>query len=155
MGLDMYLKAKIFTNGYSWSDESDKETYNAIVDAVGGKWIADMESPTAEVSITAGYWRKANAIHGWFVKNVQKNIDECFEHYVSREQLLELQKACQTVLANPDKAMELLPPYEGFFFGTYGLDDYYWSYIRETEALIGALLKKADNKWEFSYRSSW
>ena len=23
------------------------------------------------------YWRKANAIHGWFVKNAQQGIDDC------------------------------------------------------------------------------
>ena len=24
-----------------------------------------------------GYWRKANAIHGWFVRNVQNGKDDC------------------------------------------------------------------------------
>lgn len=155
MGLDMYLKAKVFTSGYEWADETERETYNTIVDAVGGKWVADKDSPTAEVALTCGYWRKANAIHGWFVKYVQNGVDECLEHYVSREDLMALQQTCQEVLANPSKAVELLPPTQGFFFGGYEIDDYYWSYVKETEALIGSLLKKADNRWEFYYRSSW
>lgn len=155
MGLDMYLKAKTFTSGYSWAEESEREVYNTIVDTVGARWLADKDSPTAEVSITAGYWRKANAIHGWFVKHVQNGEDECKEHYVSREDLIALQQACQEVLANPSKALDILPPTQGFFFGGYDLDEYYWHYIKETEALIGALLKKADDKWEFFYRSSW
>lgn len=155
MGLDMYLKAKAFVSGYSWEPEPEKELYNAIVNAVGGEVLADKDSPTAEVSITAGYWRKANAIHGWFVRNVQDGEDECKEHYVTREQLIALQEACQDVLANPSKALDVLPPTQGFFFGGYEIDDYYWHYLKETEALIGALLKKADEKWEFYYRSSW
>lgn len=155
MGLDMYLKAKAFVSGYSWEHESEKELYNTIVNAVGGEVLADKDSPTAEVSITAGYWRKANAIHGWFVRNVQNDEDECKEHYVTREQLIALQEACQDVLANPSKALDILPPTQGFFFGGYEIDDYYWHYLKETEALIGALLKKADEKWEFYYRSSW
>lgn len=45
-----------------------------------------------------GYWRKANAIHSWFVQNVQSGIDECEEFEVSRENLEKLRKTCQTVL---------------------------------------------------------
>ena len=45
------------------------------------------------------YWRKANAIHSWFVQNVQDGVDNCETYQVTREQLEELVKACQTVLA--------------------------------------------------------
>lgn len=155
MGLDMYLKAKTFISGYDFVPPAEQEAYKTIVDSIGGNSLVDSDSPTAEVSITAGYWRKANAIHGWFVKHVQDGEDECKEHYVSREQLIALQEACQDVLANPSKALDILPPTQGFFFGGYDLDEYYWHYVKETEALIGALLKKADEKWEFFYRSSW
>ena len=44
------------------------------------------------------YWRKANAIHGWFVKNVQNGIDECQESVVTREQLNELLLVCHEVI---------------------------------------------------------
>lgn len=30
-----------------------------------------------EITEEVGYWRKANAIHGWFVDNVQKGNDDC------------------------------------------------------------------------------
>jgi len=155
MGLDMYLKAKVFTSGYDFVPAEEKETYNAIVNAVGAEQISDKDSPLAEVAITAGYWRKANAIHGWFVRNVQGGKDECVEHFVPREELIALQQACQKVLADPRLAMDILPPMSGFFFGSYELSDYYWEQIRETEALIGRLLKTAGDKWEFYYRSSW
>jgi len=46
-----------------------------------------------------GYWRKANAIHAWFVKNVQNGIDECQEANVTREQLTELKSLCERVIA--------------------------------------------------------
>ena len=46
-------------------------------------------------SLTAvAYWRKANAIHGWFVRNVQDGIDECQESKVSREELTALLDIC-------------------------------------------------------------
>jgi len=155
MGLDMYLKAKTFVSGYSWAESDEQETYKAIVDAVSGNMVADSETPTAEVALTAAYWRKANAIHGWFVRNVQDGVDECKEHYVSRDKLIELQEACIAVLAEPDKASELLPVEQGFFFGTYEYDEWYFSYLRDTIDMIGKLLKTANNEWEFYYRSSW
>lgn len=45
---------------------------------------------TIEVGFEAGYWRKANQIHKWFVENVQEGEDDCKEYYVSREKLKEL-----------------------------------------------------------------
>lgn len=44
------------------------------------------------------YWRKANAIHKWFVDNVQDGIDECQESPVTREQLNELLAVCHEVI---------------------------------------------------------
>jgi archaellum component FlaF (FlaF/FlaG flagellin family) len=37
-----------------------------------------------------GCWRKANAIHKWFVENVQKGNDDCKEYYVSVDKMKEL-----------------------------------------------------------------
>lgn len=56
-----------------------------------------------------GYWRKANAIHAWFVKNVQNNIDNCQSHEVSKEQLAKLYLICKTIVTEstlaPDKVI--------------------------------------------------
>ncbi len=44
------------------------------------------------------YWRKANAIHRWFVENVQNGVDDCDIYVVTKEQLETLRNTCQTVL---------------------------------------------------------
>lgn len=44
-----------------------------------------------------GYWRKANAIHKWFVENVQNDVDDCGYYEVSKEQLETLLAACVEV----------------------------------------------------------
>jgi hypothetical protein len=44
------------------------------------------------------YWRKANAIHRWFVYNVQNGIDECQLSPVTRQQLDELLEICYEVI---------------------------------------------------------
>lgn len=45
------------------------------------------------------YWRKANAIHKWFVRNVQSGNDDCGTYLVSKEILKELVDICQTIVS--------------------------------------------------------
>ena len=45
-----------------------------------------------------GYWRKANAIHNWFVENVQGGIDECDQYEVPKTKIIELLDICKEVL---------------------------------------------------------
>jgi hypothetical protein len=47
-----------------------------------------------------GYWRKANCIHDWFVKNVQDGEDNCHTFDVEVSQLQELYDACILVRDN-------------------------------------------------------
>ena len=44
-----------------------------------------------------GYWRKANAIHKWFVDNVQNGIDDCCYHEVTKENIQELLRRCKII----------------------------------------------------------
>ena len=96
MGLDMYLWAKKYVGGWDYSSESEKSRYEALIKASG--LTPTKDSPSFRVCATVGYWRKANAVHRWFVDNVQDGRDECQESPVSREQLLALRDACAKVL---------------------------------------------------------
>lgn len=107
-----------------------------------------------------GYWRKANAIHGWFVKNVQNGVDDCGEYPVSREKLQELMEACEKVLGgedglNKNAAKKLLPPTPGFFFGTYEVDEWYKQDLQQTIDIIKPLLQEAKDDALYTYQSSW
>lgn len=104
-----------------------------------------------------GYWRKANAIHKWFVDNVQDGVDECQESYISQEQLQELLTTCEAVLADKSKAEQLLPSQSGFFFGGTDYDEWYFKDIQNTIDIINPLLKelKVDNSADIYYRASW
>ena len=149
MGLDMYLNAERYL--YSWNDESgDKELGENIAQLTGLPANTNVKG----VRIEAGYWRKANQIHNWFVQNVQEGKDECQEAYVSREQLKELRETCQKVLDNHDLAPELLPTSSGFFFGGTEYDTWYFSDLEDTIKIIDDALTMPD-KWDFNYRSSW
>jgi hypothetical protein len=143
MGLDMYLSAK----RYLWDEEREGVKVSGF----------DIPAPLelCEVRCRAAYWRKANQIHGWFVKNVQDDVDDCQPYDVSRDDLQALVDLCRKVLANRKLAAELLPPNEGFFFGEYQYDDYYFSELQRTVDELAALLEAVDDNWSFEYQSSW
>lgn len=105
-----------------------------------------------------GYWRKANAIHNWFVQNVQKGIDNCEPFQVKQDQIKELLATVRKVLADPTKAAELLPTYQGFFFGDTSYNSYYIEDLENTEKILDEIILKEDpNGWdhEYLYQSSW
>ena len=147
MGLDMYLNAKKYVG-------ADDSVSVEGVDAGGLK--------LKELRYEGMYWRKANAIHNWFVENVQDGVDDCKEYYIDREKLEELMNLCASVIAEPKRAKELLPPSGGFFFGAAEVDDWYWDNVKRTYEELKQLLQLVDSYpypqngyWSFSYESSW
>lgn len=154
MGLDMYLSAKKYMSQYF--DPADVARIEKINDIFGVTGIQDGDYGAQEVTFRVAYWRKANAIHDWFVKNVQDGVDECREAWVSREQLQELVELCETVLADMSKAEHLLPTRSGFFFGGTDYDEFYKQDLEYTiERLKKILDDPALQKMDFYYHSSW
>ena len=102
------------------------------------------------------YWRKANAIHKWFVDNVQEGEDDCGRYSVSKENLIELRDLCKRVLQDKDNAQTLLPPETGFFFGGTEIDQYYFDDINHTiESIEKLLAMYFIDDLSFEYYSSW
>ena len=105
------------------------------------------------------YWRKANAIHKWFVDHAQGGIDDCGIHGVSYEQLFELMIICERIVDecpllegvdgtyrgkfdNVELAEKLLPTTDGFFFGS---TDYDADYLYDVTWTAKELRKLIDN----------
>lgn len=147
MGLDMYLSAK----RYIWkSDDSEQDVQQKLNEVMKDDLPDGMR--VQEITVDAMYWRKANAIHGWFVENCQEGEDDCKEYFVQRESLEELRDACQAVLDGDEDIN--LEPMDGFFFGSTEKDEYYRQDLQETiEGLNKAL--SLPKSYDFYYRSSW
>lgn len=141
MGLDMYITAERFI----WSNEVPPEI----------DFIPEGFRPQT-VTVQAAYWRKANAIHDWFVENIQAGEDECNPHLAPTEKLQELVDLCKKVIANPELAPELLPTANGFFFGGTEYDDWYFTNLQKTIDQLEAVLENFPPKdWDIKYCSSW
>lgn len=149
----MYFYGKRYL--WDFGNSNDK----AITEAIGKLFPEIRGARVNEISAEFKYWRKANAIHKWFVDNVQEGVDECQETYVPVEKLYELRDICSAVMASPDQASTLLPSQGGFFFGGTDYDEGYFDDVRSTlNWLNDFLLKdavKAMDGWDFYYRSSW
>ena len=143
MGLDMFLNAKRFL----WMNESE------LADKVAEAFPELKGKRVKEVIVEALYWRKANAIHAWFVKNCQDGEDDCGNYWVSRDQLEELRQLVLSVIESKDASK--LPPQAGFFFGSTTVDDWYWQDLQNTAEGLERVLVEFPDDWEFEYHSSW
>lgn len=89
MGLDMYINRKV--HGYRKSDgtlSQSMEDYKSDEFGCGN-------GETVETEVA--YWRKANAIHKWFVDNVQDGEDNCQESDIDINTLKRLRDTCLEV----------------------------------------------------------
>lgn len=196
MGLDMYLRAykKAAKEVIPMNDlrigELDNE--KEFIQKHGKEKIFDMimENHLFPVqrgysnhvylatNLEVGYWRKANAIHNWFVKNIQNGEDDCGYYIVTKEQINELKELCERVIKslenspthmvqdengdytieefiNISDAKTLLPTTGGFFFGGVHYTKYYLECLRETVRICNEAKYQTSDDWEFIYHSSW
>jgi hypothetical protein len=106
--------------------------------------------------IQLGYWRKANAIHRWFVKNLANGVDDCKPIPVTVDDLKKLLELCKEVLKDNKRGPKLLPTQEGFFFGSIFYDHGYIDDIIKTVEIIESILKYQDlSELELYYQASW
>jgi hypothetical protein len=157
----MYLSARRYVGRNDYSDRQNVKVssdFNIMVDLAPEGLTKYSDFGGISVSYPIGYWRKANAIHGWFVNELASGVDECQDIYVPREKLVELRDLCKSAVSQPAMAGEILPPVQGFFFGGYEIDEYYIQDLSDTVKMIDHILSivPEDNwEWEFVYRASW
>ena len=157
MGLDMYLSKK----NYVGAMYDFLKVEGTIDITIGDKKLPINFNRVSYIEEEVGYWRKANAIHKWFVDNVQGGEDNCREYYVGIDTLKELLEICKKIDEHPSDAPELLPTQEGFFFGGTSYDEWYFENIKNTIKMLEEIIKEEkelneNNLYsEFYYRASW
>ena len=158
----MYLQAERYVSGYEFRPAEEQELYHRLVKSFDLEAIVPDHTPSATVSFTVAYWRKANSVHKWFVDNVQDGKDDCERYAVSRVKLAELRDLCAGLLRVKVKSpgvavaavLENLPPSEGFFFGSTEVDEWFWQDMQVTVAQLDRALELGGS-FDFYYESSW
>lgn len=107
MGLDMYLYADKYVSNSSDTliekypeYRQQKEQYEAVTNAMNMSALPTPEFGGMHVTKCVAYWRKANSIHGWIVRNLADGKDECQRINVEREDLIALRDSCVRALAD-------------------------------------------------------
>lgn len=162
MGLDMYLWRKKCGDIYDFKKDypectAKKLTIKVISEFADGdikekEYTVENPKHDGSILIPQAYWRKANAIHGWILRNtVGEDNDNCQPIEIEGVQLVDLINDCKTVLADHTKAKDLLPVMEGFFFGSYEYDEWYFEDLENTIKQLEGI-EPTDS---FVYRASW
>lgn len=172
MGLDMFLEGRKHLYGNENEDLVSIKIVKpyARVKETTFEFIA---KDAKEIVFEFGYWRKANAIHKWFVDHCWC---EAYDEYqgedidVSKEQLKELQELCKKVLKLLQETTslenkksiinEFLPMQDGFFFGYNDSEEgieWYVKDLQDTIEIVDKALEKM-KKYDISYlyyNASW
>ena len=152
MGLDSYLTAEKWISGYDFYPH-EKEVNRKIKEAMG---FTEEEYPESSLTVDmqVGYWRKANAIHAWFVDNCQGGVDECQKTLLSPNDLGDLLAVCKEAIETMNA--NLLQPRGGFFFGSTDIDEHYWDDIQNTIDILTKVLNDPKLQGcDFYYQASW
>lgn len=197
MGLDQYLtlrnkaankRYEQIINYYNLSEEEQSKTrcpdYPISHNIHDIKW-KNFDHKTEPVEVEFLYWRKANQIHDWFVKNVQNGVDDCDYYIVSIDKLHTLYKILISIaekvalIEKDDDTFEIefkenkseikafcesiLPTCDGFFFGSTDYDDDYFFDIIHTAKNLKSIFEYIDSNgieddsedYAIYYHSSW
>jgi hypothetical protein len=184
MGLDMYLSKKTYVK--QWSHNKPEDQYEVSVKRGGVSYPNIKPERVSYITEEVMYWRKANQIHGWIVSNCEEREPE-IKYDVTRGDLEKLLETCEKVLGilnqsetktlqvvggwkggeqyhvdhevydNTDEILELLPPTQGFFFGSDNIDEWYKSTIEETITMLKEELSVSDESYgsDYEYYASW
>lgn len=182
MGLDMYLYKKTYVK--QWSHRKPEEQFTVTVKRGTKKYDKIQPERVSYITEEIMYWRKANQIHGWFTSNTQEVVQEV-QYRVSLDDLKNLLDTCKQVLDVlnkskmktvqvrsgwsggeemfvdiqtydcEDEIMDLLPPTQGFFYGSPDINEYYKETIEETIQFLEKELPNCNEDDEFEYYASW
>lgn len=160
MGLDSYLRKCPYVHTWKSQDKVFQEATKVDVTVRltypdGSTDVEDfgVEKPSSgvEIKLPVAYWRKANAIHRWFIDHLADGVDDCKPISVSGAALIELRDVCEQILKDHSKACELLPTQNGFFFGSTEYDEFYFNDIQHTVDCLRGVTE--DGIYE--YQASW
>lgn len=193
MGLDMYLYLGSYESRSRWDITSDDS--NSKTKSFYPKELKTFEDEllqhnllSKETMYQVGYWRKFNALHGYFTDKLNKGNEIYDTLYIDDdelENLTEILKKVNEILSKSathkneygtiiydcqDEIKNILPPKDGFFFGSLDIDEYYKADVEYSIDLFEKVLKfikeqreknskikdrRKRKSWSIYYDASW
>lgn len=107
------------------------------------------------------YLRKANQVHGYMnsVSNLLygRDYENTEMMAIGLPTISQLHAIAVKLVTdrNEEDAEWMLPPTTGFFFGSYEIDDWYWTQLEDLAAGLGTLIKFHSPDDEYAYWAWW
>jgi hypothetical protein len=171
MGLDQFLEARQYVSKNDWKD--NEPVPNADFSIIQPMTMPGVIDPDGFSGITMEYnaaqWRKANAIQRWMNDELAGgDMENCQSYPIDSDKLDQLRQDCKAVLSARTQGTQHvervaeergLYPMEGFFFGSYDFDEWYFNDLEYTVAVIDRLDKAGalnpESDVTFTYRAWW
>ena len=125
------------------------------VTAKGGEPSRIRPERISYITEEIAYWRKFNALHAFIVNHFADGEDKCQKIFLYDEQLKKIHHTLKTILDDTSLAGELMPPSEGFFFGSYEIDEWYWKDVENAYKVFSEILSDGEENREYYYQASW
>jgi hypothetical protein len=150
MGLDMYLEATRYVAPCDAQTEPMRRAIGAAIGYLPPKEKPGQDASLLEVSgvmVRVGYWHKFDALHQWFVSNVQQGHDDCRAAFVSVDTLIKLEEQLEQVSDDPQSASE---HFTADINET--LED---GEVDYTLRILHHAKRLQEQGWDIYYRASW
>jgi hypothetical protein len=159
MGLDQYLSAKKTFSNSQWGKDEERRIHAEIVSAVDASSILEADHPYVVVEITVAYWRKARAIHDWFLSNCVYANNAGYSFHVTRDELWALHDLCVVIpfglaVHGDEYADSRIPNPSWFGGGDEKYGDWYKESLKYTADVIFKLLSDGKNE-NLAFEYSW
>lgn len=164
MGLDMYLKAEV-SKYVSYYDDGNENYGKGLYP----DFLRDFEDMQRErrnlICVSSeyeiGYWRKFNALHSYIVNSFADGVDECQDIVLWEQDIKRILETLKSL--TPENASVVMPPKDGFFFGSTDIDEWYWRDVGYSIKVFEKILKvvtefasKAPGSYlRIIYHASW
>lgn len=178
----MYLYKKTYVK--QWSHRKPEDQFEVTVKKGGVTYPNIKPERVSYITEEVMYWRKSNQIHGWFTSNGTVLTEEVL-YRLTLDDLKNLLDTCKQVLGVLNKSkmktvqvrsgwsggeemfvdvevydceeeiMELLPPTQGFFYGSSDINEYYKEEVEETIQFLEKEIPLCTDDDEFEYYASW
>lgn len=150
MGLDMYLEAKRYLAPCDPRTEPMRRAIGAAIGYMPTKEKPGQDASLMEVSgvtVRVGYWRKFDALHQWFVSNVQEGVDDCRPAFVAVDTLIELETQLERACDDPTSVSER--------FTADADETLEISEVDYTLKVLHHAKQLQEQGWDIYYRASW
>lgn len=151
MGLDMNLYRRVdVSDCMTMTGEKGERVEQVILNGQCDKTVG--RSTRYQITTNVCYWRKFNALHKYMRDHFgRESEDNCVDMFLNiddiRKLLMELKNLVKQIkldkdgiITNQEICEEILPPEDGFFFGSTALDSYYVEDIKDTIEMLGRVI---------------